>query len=152
MILNTRDITLSYAAPLGQLRLRPTPINAPLTQRISWMRHGDECIQLIGWSKQFRHVPTICVISHFVKVGSIARLRRRNSPNLAYGYEVDGQLEVARLAFETLLNKSEEPDVALDAINELIRSPPEAARVQTLFNQTSDSVSSTAPDFVRPHR
>jgi hypothetical protein len=47
-----------------------------------------------------------------------------------------GNSEFARLAYETLLNNSEEPDVALDAIDELIRSHPEAARVQTLFDQT----------------
>jgi hypothetical protein len=55
MILNTRDITLSYAAPLSQFRLRPTPIDSPLTQGISWMGHGDECVQLVVWSQQFRH-------------------------------------------------------------------------------------------------
>jgi hypothetical protein len=100
---------------------------------------------------------TICEASNFFSVQSLWLALAMGSPDearevcivlnggsspmlpradLAYGYEVDGQLEIARLAYETLLNNGEEPDVALDAIDELIRSHPEAARVQTLFDQT----------------
>lgn len=57
--------------------------------------------------------------------------------DLAYGHEVSGQLEIARLAYETLLNSGEDTKIALDAVDELIRTHPEAARVESLFDQRS---------------